>query len=121
MKIKQAQIISAYNAAEKISETARLSDSSLWELYHLRKVLREHSEFQTERENALRQKYTKFANEDGMISGDPYKAYLKELSELAGLEKEIDIGKFNIHVTEGMTIAQMEALEPFVEFAKPAE
>lgn len=119
--MKQSTIIKAYSAAESIAENAKLNDINLWRLYKLRKALLPHHEFEMEREAAIRQKYVPLADDDGMISGETYKAFLKELNDLGDIEKEVEIERFKIPVAEGMTIAQMEALDPFVEFTEPAE
>ena len=121
MKMKQADIIKAYNAAEGIAETAKLNDMELWRIYRLRKALLPHIEFGQERDTAIRQKYTPYADEKGMISGETYKAFLAEMNALGELEVDVEAERFPLRVAEGMTIAQMEALDPFVEFTEPAE
>jgi len=84
-------------------------------------MLSPHWEFQIEREEALRNKYSKFANEEGKISGQPYLDYVKEFEELMNLEKDLgDIQKVKLKLQDGMgiTIQMMEALEDFVVFEK---
>lgn len=121
MKVKQSEIIKAYNAASAISESAKLKDIDLWRLFNLRKTLLPHFEFQQEREDAIRQKYVPLADENGMLTGDAYKDFLGNMKEVGELEQEINIMRFKIPTAEGMTVPQMEALDPFVEFTEPAE
>lgn len=121
MTIKQSEIIKAYNAASAISETVKLKDMDLWRLFNLRKTLLPYFEFQQEREDAIRGKYAPLADENGMITGDTYKAFLDDMKEAGDFEQEIDVVRFKITTAEGMTVPQMEALDPFVEFTEPAE
>ena len=118
--MKQYKIIQAYNATEGMSKCDKLSADTLWSVYQLRKKLYPHVEFQQEREQALKEKYSKFADEEGLVSGKPYQDFLKDLEELANLDKEIEFEKIQIKIQDemGITVQMMEALEDFIEFTK---
>lgn len=116
--MKQAKIIQAYKATEEISKNTNLSLDTLWTFYRLRKALLPHWEFQVEREEALKNKYSQYADENGTISGEPYKEYLNEFNELLNLDKDVEFEKVKLVLQEGMgiTIQMMESLDDFVEF-----
>ena len=119
--MKQYKIIQAYRATEELSKNNNHSTEVLWVFYNLRKRLLPHCEFQEEREKALKEKYSEYADEEGKIKGEPYKNYIKEFEELLNLEKDLgDIKKINLKLQDGMgiTIQMMEALEDFVNFEK---
>ena len=119
--MKQFKLIQAYRATDALSHNDKLSADTLWGIYFLRKKLFPHWEFQTEREEALKKKYSKYADENGTLKGDNYLNYVGELTALANIEKEIAIDeKIKIVITDdlGLTVEMMEALEDFVEFEK---
>lgn len=119
--MKQIKIIRAYKATEKLSHNDSFSTDTLWGLYKLRKVLFPHWEFQNERENELKKKYAKYADKNGVLTGEHYNEYLQELSKILDMEKEIsNEGKITIPLKEGLGISveMMEALEDFVDFVK---
>ena len=119
--MKQFKIVKAYQATENMSKCEKLDAETLWSIYQLRKKLYPHVEFQAEREDALREKYAEFADEDGVIKGEPYTNYVKDLSEIATMDKEVNIpDKITIKLQDemGITVQMMEALDEFVNFVK---
>lgn len=119
--MKQGKIISAYNTAEKLAE-CDLTDKEQWEVYKLRKFLRPHYEFQLERENAVREKYSSFTNQNGMINGEKAQEFLRDMNAIGEIEIELEeYKKPEIKITKGITCKIIEPLEDFVEFLPPAE
>lgn len=115
--MKQFKIINAYNNTEFLAKNDKLSEQELWDVFQLRKALLPHVEYQNEREEALKEKYADKIV-DGKLSGEPMENFIKDLTEINQLEKEVDIPKIQIHLREGFTVLQMEALEDFVEFVR---
>lgn len=119
--MKQYKIILAYKATALLSE-CELSEKEQWELYKLRKILRSHYEFQEQRENAVREKYASFIDENGMISGEKAQEFAKDINAIGELEVEIeDFIKPEIKIVKGITYKIIEPLEDFIEFLPPAE
>ena len=119
--MKQYKLIRAYKATEELSRNDKLSANTLWSLYNLRKMLAPHWEFQNEREESLRNKYAEFADEQGRLVGEHYNNFIKDLAEIAEMDKDIgDFEKVKITLQDnlGLTIEKMEALDEFVEFEK---
>lgn len=120
--MKQHQAINAYNMLEKLSENEHLSAAAQWEIYKLRKLLRPRVEFQQEREEAIREKYRPFANEQGTLEGEKSLEFMKELQALSYLDAEIEpFERPKIETVQGITCKTMEPLEEFIEFTRPAE
>lgn len=120
--MKQYKIVRAHEATESLSKCENLNVDTLWAIYQLRKKLYPHVEFQLERDKALKEKYSEFADEEGMIRGKPYNDFLSEKEKLANLEVEdIDLSeKIKIKLQDGIgiTVQMMEDLEDFIEFVK---
>lgn len=119
--MKQYKIIVAYKATELLVD-CDLSEKEQWELYKLRKILRSHYEFQQQREDAVREKYTSFIDENGMINGEKAQEFAKDINAIGDLDVEIeDFVKPKIRITKGITCKIIEPLEDFIEFLPPAE
>ena len=119
--MKNSKILQAYNATESLIDNTNLSATKQWELYQLRKKLLSHVEFMRERIKAIQNKYTQFADENGMLSGDKAIEFQNEASELDNMEKDVsDIEKVEFYIddNDGITVRTMEALEDFIEFKK---
>jgi len=114
--MKQYEIINAYNALTSIAENQNINDDQQWELFKLRKFLRPHVEFQQEREKLISEKYEKFADEEGKISGKPYNDYLIELRDLGNMDIELDEFTKPVLSHKGINFLTMETLENFIEF-----
>ena len=119
--MKQYKIINAYRALNALSNNDRFSYEVLWSLYQLKKDLQPHAEFYDEALNKINQKYSQYADENGMIKGDPFKEYSIQLSELEQMEKDVsDIDKPVLKIKDmpGISLQVVEALEDFIEFQK---
>lgn len=119
--MKQYQLIKAYKATEELSHNNKLPADVLWGIYKLRKLLSPHVDFQKEREEDLKKKYTEFADEEGNITGHHYTDYINDLVEIANIDKEIDLQeKIKLTIVDdlGISIEMMEDLEDFIEFTK---
>lgn len=119
MVIKQSKLIMAYKATEKLADKPALDEQALWALYGIRRKLRPNAEYQSERENAIRQKYVPYANENGEISGQRYSEFLDELNAVGELDVDLgEITKIDIPFSKelGLTLHDIEALEDFVNF-----
>lgn len=119
--MKQIKIMEAYHATERLADNAFLPMKTLWDIYNLRKKLAPHKEFQDSRERAFIDKYSPFANQDGVVAGSKYVEYQRERDELDNLDIDVsDIQRIEIMVTEnlGLTVRDIEALEPFVDFVQ---
>ena len=116
--MKQAKIIKAYKDMEELASNTHLSDMEQWDLYQLRKVLRPHYGFQQEREDAIREKYAEYIDEQGNIKGEPAQRFIKEFNDLGDMEVEMEeFTKPRIR-NAGINFKTMEALEDFIEFYK---
>lgn len=120
--MKQYKIINAYQILEKLSENENLTDFDQWEIYKLRKFLRPHFDFQSEREDSIRQKFKDDIDEQGNIHGEKAAAFLKDMQELSNMDIEIEERtKPQIKLVKGITCKIIEPLEDFIEFTEPAE
>ena len=119
--MKQSKIIEAYNASALLSE-CEITETEQWKLYKLRKVLRSHYEFQQQREDAVREKYSSFIDDRGMIAGEKAQEFVKDINAIGDLEVEIEeFEKPQITMIKGITCKIIEPLEDFVEFLPPAK
>ena len=114
--MKQSRIIELYKATEKLAKIEGFTPNDQWKIYTLRKNFRPHVEFQQERERALVEKYTPFADDNGVIKGEPYLNYLKEKAELNDLDVEFNCEKIVLPLLKGLTFQDIEELEDIVEF-----
>lgn len=120
--MKQFQLVNAYKDLEKLSENENISDFNQWEIYKLRKMLRPHIDFQTEREKVLLEKYRPYADAEGNLDNEKSAEYIKELQDLSQMEVEVEsFIKPSIKIVKGITCKIMEPLEDFIEFTSPAE
>ena len=113
--MKLHKIITAYSEMEKLAGNINLSDQSQWELFKLRKLMRQHVEFHTEREEAIKEKYIKFADDKGNIYGDKLDGYINETTELNNMDVEFDFVK-PVVPHAGINFLTMEKLEDFIDF-----
>lgn len=117
--MKQSEIIKAYKTMESLASNNELSQDEQWDIYQLRKTLRPHFEFQVEREDAIREKYLPFANEDGALSEEESQKYLKELTDLGNMDINMpEIIKPKIRFVKGISFITAEQLEDFIEFTR---
>ena len=114
--MKQYKIIQLYNATEKLAGIEGFTPNEQWQIYTLRKALRPHIEFQQEREKALAEKYTPYADENGTLKGEPFKNYAKEKAELNNLDVECEYERIALPLLKGITFQDIEALEDIIEF-----
>lgn len=115
--MKQANIVNAYKTMESLAGVQGLSEQEQWSLYQLRKLLRKHFEFQMERESAIREKYTEFADENGNLANDKAREFLEDMRKIDEMEIELDeFTKPKIHFAKGIPFTTAEALEDFIEF-----
>ena len=114
--MKQFKIIQAFKATEDLVKVEDFSANDQWQIYTLRKNLRPHIEFQQEREKALADKYIKFADDKGNITGQHYIDYLKEQQELNNIDVEYNHEPITLSLVKGITFKTIEALEEFVDF-----
>ena len=114
--MKQLKIIQAYKDLELLSDIKDYHSQEQWALYVLRKELRSSVEFYKERTEAIMEKYREFANDDGVIKGQPYQDYLKDINDLNNLDIEIEFNKIVLPFVDGISFKLAESLEDFVEF-----
>ena len=114
--MKQYQIIQAYNAMETLADNNNLTKEDQWKIFNLRKSLRPHIEFQQERDKALSDKYTPFADDQGILRGNKYLEYLKEKEDLQNMEVECSFDKVKMQLYDGINFKIIEQLEEFIEF-----
>lgn len=116
--MKQINIINAYKNLEQLSMIKDYHNKEQWALYKLRKELRSYNEFYQERNQTIIDKYRQYANEEGVISGQPYQDYLKDVEELNNLDVDIKIEKISLPFVDGITFVIAEQLEDFIEFTE---
>lgn len=114
--MKQVDIIKAYKDLEKLSDVQDFHSKEQWALYSLRKKMREHVDFYEERQKALIEKYREFADDNGIITGEKYVDYTKELSDLNDLEIDEEIEKISLPFVDGISFKTAESLENFIDF-----
>lgn len=114
--MKQYKIINAYNATETLIDNDKLSIEDQWNLYKLRKSLRQYKEFYEERIEAIRQKYVSKVVDDKLIGQDAVD-FQNDIFDLDNMEIELDnIEQIKLKLQEGITVHIIESLEDFVEF-----
>lgn len=114
--MKQYKIVNAYKQMELLADIKDLSEKEQWDLYQLRKTLKSHYEFQGEREQAIREKFNDFADDNGDIHDQHAKDFLNDLSELNNMEIDIKFIKPQIRLVKGISFKTAEELEDFIEF-----
>ena len=115
--MKQYLINNALIATEQLALNENLTKQDQWNIYKIRKILRPYKEFYDERISALQQKYVKYADEEGRISGEPFAEFTKELEELNNFNVELEqFDRPEIQVVDGISYKIMEPLEEFIEF-----
>ena len=120
--MKQFKIQNAYRTLEILTDNEFLTEEEQWELYKLRKFLRPHIDFQNEREDAVREKYSDSIDEEGNILGEPAKQFLQDMHAISNLDIEIEaFDKPKIKMVKGINFKTIEPLEDFIEFLPPDE
>lgn len=114
--MKQYKVVQLYKATEKLGAIEGFTPEEQWQIYTLRKSFRPHIEFQEERETALINKYTPYADENGSIKGEHYLHYLQEKNELSNLDVDCEYQKITLPLLKGITFQDIEALEDVIEF-----
>lgn len=113
--MKLIKIINAYDTAEKLSELSGFSKDDQWSLYKLRKSLRDHYNFKQEQEKKIGEKYVQYANDEGVITGEPFMNYKKDITDLYNMEIEYTPEEeITLPIVDGFICPYMEALEDFV-------
>ena len=114
--MKQVDIVKAYKDLEALSDIKDFHSEEQWALYSLRKELRSYVDFYEERMKAIADKYSEFADENGMITGQHYLDYTREKSDLDNMEIKEEIKKIELPIVDGITFLTMEALDNFIIF-----
>lgn len=115
--MKQSKIIDAYNAIEMLSKNTELNEQEQWRLYQVRKLLRPHIEFQLEREDALKEKYKDYIDNEGKIAVEKAMEWNHDINKLMNMDVDINVtDKPIIRFVKGVTCIVAEALDDFVEF-----
>lgn len=125
--MKQKDIIKAFHALQKYEEKdlpIRISYS----LFKVKKLIEDHVEFQLNAEQEIFQKYKPTSNEDGSLkfkSEEQAREFAQEFSskidEIGEIEVEPDLKnkpKISLDQMVDMSIEDIEALEPFIEFTE---
>ena len=119
--MKQNKIMEAYHATESMADNNNISHEDQWKIYQARKAMRPHIEFYEERTKAIQSKYVEYADENGTISGEPFRNYQKDIAELLDMEKDMEDYKVpTVKLVDGINFKTIEALEGLIEF-EPAE
>lgn len=121
--MKQKDIIKAYKVLEGMN-TNTYPLKLAHDLYMLKKALDPHYQFQVEKEKEIYTKYSPVQTETGLDFGSKEKAdaflleYNKLIEEMQDMEVDLDFVKPSIDLSMDikLSMADMEALEPFVEF-----
>ena len=114
--MKQYQIIKVYNVLEDLAKLKDYHEDEQWALYNLRKQLRVHSDFQREREEAIKNKYSPYADKDGMLKGEKYIEFVAELEALNNMDINTEYQKIALPLVDGINFLTIETLEDFIEF-----
>lgn len=114
--MKYFDIVVAYKKLEELSNVKDFHAKEQWAIYKLRQKLKPFIEFFDERSNAITDKYRGFADDNGIISGEPYENYTKEMQELKDLETDTEIEKITLPFVDGITFIMAESLEKLIEF-----
>lgn len=110
-----SKIISIYKATELLADKP-FTNEDQWKIYTFRKALRVCTDFYVEREKVINDKYTQYADENGILRGEKYQEYMKEKNELNNMEAEFTYGKFSLPVVDGINFKIIESLEDYIEF-----
>jgi len=120
--MKIINIINAYNATEKLAGKKEFSVKDQWEIYQIRKFLRQKAEFYDERRDVLTEKYADKADENGKVYGKDADDFFKDCNELDNLDVDMsDYEKIQIRLVNGIDFKMIEQLEDFIEFLPPEE
>ena len=118
MKVRQDKIIQAYELTDELKSKKDISVSVKWMLYQLRSALRPHCEFFAETEEEIKEKYREKADENGKIYKEDAFNYQTEMNELYTMEKDIQLDKLKIKLSDcgDISVEEMEKLDSFIEF-----
>ena len=111
-------IVVAYKKIEDLSDIKDYHAKEQWAIYKLRQKLKPSVTFFEEQSKKISDKYREFADNEGIISGEPYKKYATEIEELRKTEADIDIEKITLPFVDGITFIIAEELENFIEFTE---
>lgn len=120
MKATQKQVLVAYIRLNRMA-TRPLNSLTAYKLYRVKKALEVPMEFQIEWERRIAGELGGEITEEGMPKFPDDKAkeeYDSRRKELLEMECEIDAEPAEIHMTElpNISIADIEALEPFIDW-----
>ena len=119
MKTTQEKVLNAYATLNKMSQNP-MNSFTAFKLFKLKKALQDTVDFQVEQERKIVDEFGGEINEVGQFKIDPEKRkeFNEKLKELNGMECEIDRDKTVILMAElkDVSLAEMEALEDFVEW-----
>ena len=123
-KVKQGSVIRAYKVISKLNENP-LPLKTAHAFFLVKKELVPHFEFQSDKEKEIYDKYSPVPTENGGLdfgSAEKAQEFTKEfnklIDEMQELEVDIDFIKPEVRLEDDikLTIEDVEALEPFVNF-----
>lgn len=119
MKSTQKQTVSAFVVLNQMSAKP-MNSFTAYKLFKLKKVLKEHVDFQIEQEKKIACELGGTITEDGRLDLPDGKIseYNVRHKELVEMECDVDIERVEIHMKElkDISMADMEILEPFIEW-----
>lgn len=121
MKTTQIKVVGAYIALMKLADKP-LNGKTAMALFRLKNKLSENWDFQRAEQEKYIKEFGGKVNDDGKVtfeSAEDAKAFDEKLSEISGLEVEVDVPKIEIEYENlELSMADIEALSAFVKFVE---
>lgn len=119
MKTTQRQAVAAFVTLNQMSQKP-MNSFTAYKLFRLKKALKDAVDFQAEEERKIAAELGGEITDDGRLNLPDGKLpeYKDRHGELEAMECEVDREKTEIHMKElqNISLADMEILEPFVEW-----
>ena len=119
MKTTQEKALNAYAALNRMAQRS-MNSFTAYKLFKLKKALQDPVDFRIEQERKMIEELGGTMTETGqaVLENESQKAFNEKVKELNALECEIEREKTVIFLAEikDITLAEMEALEDFIEW-----
>lgn len=117
--MKQAQIVTAYNIINKLSDK-KINLSTAFQIYKLKNKLKEYYDFQFEEEKKLLDLYNGIIDNGSLNFSNQEDAnkFVEEMQKIADIEQDLEISPVLLSCSENiqLSVNEIKQLEGFIVF-----
>lgn len=117
--MKQAQIVTAYNIINKLSDK-KINLSTAFQIYKLKNKLKEYYDFQFEEEKKLLDLYNGIIDNGSLNfqNQDDANKFVEEMQKIADIEQDLEISPVLLSCSEDiqLSVNEIKQLEGFIIF-----